>query len=103
MDSETLNDPTPAELAERFLPAEDAVFEVLRTEGRLRLWKSTAKQHPIHGEPNRPNIKYHITQGDRAEIVLMGRLETAQQNFEHMQSEAGAYIVKVGSLIGGPA
>ena len=72
----------PIDLTERFCPEDEPVFEALRAVGDLRLWKSIAKGHPLSEEANRPNIRYHITQGDMGELVGVGRLEMAIQNFE---------------------
>lgn len=80
MPDATFNPPT--DLTERFRSEKEPVFEVLRTEGDLRLWKSITKRDPLSDEANRLNINYHITLGDQAEVVGMGRLETAIKNFE---------------------
>lgn len=73
--------PAPADLADRFQPAEDAKFRVLRADGSTRLWQSRAKpRHP--GASRASMVRYHVTVGDRAVAVLMSSWELAIGNFE---------------------
>ena len=72
----------PIELAERFLANEEAAFEVIRTVGAVRLWRSTAKPHPLTDGAPRNNVRYHVTNGVQAVSLLMSRLAQAVVNFE---------------------
>ena len=77
----------PVELAERFLPAENVAFEVLRTDGEVRLWRSTAKREPLEDGLPRWNFKYHVSTGEALDYLLM-RLDAAGAHFELAASRA---------------
>lgn len=69
----------PAELRERFTPAEAPSFKVIRQRGDVRLWESRTR--PAHGRS--PRTHWHVTNGDSADLVLVSRLETAVLNFDY--------------------
>ena len=78
----------PADLFERFSHFEGAVFEVLRTEGETRLWKSTTQDHERHGRACKGSVRFHVSTGDEGDYMLMPSLESALANFELAAAEA---------------
>lgn len=68
----------PAELRERFMPAEAPSFKVIRQRGDVRLWESRTR--PTHGRS--PRTHWHVTSGDSADYVLISRYANAVLNFD---------------------
>ncbi|MEJ8855801.1 hypothetical protein WKW79_14555 [Variovorax robiniae] len=82
----------PTDIVARFLPQEGAVFEVIRSAGRCRLWKSTTEPHRLaDGALCSGRVHYHITVDDEAVVVLMPDLDRhALPNFEHIARQQEA-------------
>lgn len=76
--------PVPAELLKRFFPEEKPRFEVLRTVGEARLWKSTSMRLPrlMVADLGPVESRYHVTVRDEERAGMMRRLDTAIANFD---------------------
>lgn len=72
----------PADLSERFLPHEAPGFDVLRAEGDVCLWRSTAAPHLIEGREGPARVKYHVTNGEQADYLFLSDPVTALATFE---------------------
>lgn len=88
MNSRTTSAAVPQDIAERFLPQEAPVFEVVRETGRVRLWRSVTQNHAIHGTARTGQIRYHVTVGEMADLLMMPRFQQALDNFEAVAAEA---------------
>lgn len=80
----------PRELAERFLPQEAVRFEVLRANGRTRLWRSTTQPHLLHGYPRPAAVHHHVTVGPEAHFLLMRSADAARVAFDLLSLTKGA-------------
>ena len=72
----------PAELSERFLPHEAPSFDVLRAEGDVCVWRSTAAPYLIEGREGPARVKYHVTDGQHADYLFFRDPATALAAFE---------------------
>lgn len=80
--------PVPAELSERFSPAEAPSFEVVQVVGETRLWRSTTKACRMRGGREQSStVHYHITIGDQGDYLLMRDIGAAMANFEAAASQ----------------
>ena len=93
----------PAELFEMFLPKEEVSFELLRTVGSVRLWRSTAKREP-YPDPCYPGVavRYHVTVGARPIYMHMSHLEDAAENFQLAACKYGKAAGITGPTAGAP-
>lgn len=76
--------PILAELGQRFLPQEAPVFEILREDGKVRLWKTTTAPHRLYSRHVGSQVHYHVTRGEEAEYMLMRDLGSAVEVFNHV-------------------
>lgn len=72
----------PASLSERFLAVEAPTFEALRTEDDVTLWRSRTAAHVLHGLTRPSKVRYHVSIGEEAIILMMSDPEMAVANFE---------------------
>ncbi len=80
----------PRGIVECFLPREQPTFKLLRRAGACCLWRSQTAEHQVLGY-NRPvRVRYHVTVGKEAEVVLVARFETALLNFNLVVQECDA-------------
>lgn len=72
----------PAELTERFTPAENARIELVREDGDVRLWKSTVTR-PMPDGSARELVKFHVSEGCSCFALFVSSLDTATEHFEY--------------------
>lgn len=75
-------------LEKLFLPQERPSFEIVRSTGACRLWRSRTVTCELHGYVRQPRVRYHITNGEELGIVLMPRLDMAILNFQRELQES---------------
>lgn len=80
----------PADLSERFLLQEAPIFEVVRAQGDVCLWRSTAAPYLIEGREGPARVKYHITDGEHADYLFFGDPSKALTTFEWVCAKKAA-------------
>jgi hypothetical protein len=78
----------PISIAALFLPQESPTFEIVRSVGSCRLWRSQTVTCELHGYVRQSRVRYHITNGEEPGIVLMPRLDMAMFNFRREVQES---------------
>lgn len=80
----------PADLSDRFLLPEAPAFEVVRAEGDVCLWRSTAAPYLIDGREGPARVKYHVTDGEHADYLFLRDSATALAAFEWVFAKKAA-------------
>lgn len=80
----------PADLSERFLLQEAPAFDVVRAEGDVCLWRSTAAPYLIDGREGPARVKYHVTDGEHADYLFLRDPATALAAFEWVFAKKAA-------------
>lgn len=80
----------PADLSERFLLQEAPAFEVVRAEGDVCLWRSTAAPYVIDGREGPARVKYHVTDGEHADYLFLRDPATALAAFKWVFAKKAA-------------
>lgn len=77
----------PADVRERFIPAEQPSFKVIRQHGDVRLWESRTRPVTAHGYERPARTHWHITTGDSADAVFISRYDNAVLNFDRISGK----------------
>lgn len=70
----------PQDLIDRFFPQEQPRFDLFKTHGEVRLWRSVCQRAPFEGHTVE-SARYHVTEGEELGFSHMRELDRAEAAF----------------------
>lgn len=77
----------PQDLAERFLPCEQARFELVKENGEVRLWRSVCRRTDVEGRPLE-YAHHHVVKGEELAYWHMRELCMAEEAYDLVLEQA---------------